>query len=195
MDNLYRKAVFMAIREGRVNRMSDVSEKKSGREGRYLVLRDHEDKTIAKEFAVRIDNTEVPTSFETSQDKAIAWSYTMGYGYPQKMNGCLEVFLVIVGLFTFIVPGVLLIIWLVVKNNQYERDVAALVSKWIDAGRPEPGEGIKQETPLVRIEGSMGTPVAALSTEERLEELHSMKEKGFINDEEYETLRKKALGL
>ena len=82
-----------------------------------------------------------------------------------------------------------------VKNNQYERDVAALVSKWIDAGRPVPGEKIKEETKLIRMEESMEKSTVPVSTESRLQELISMKEKGIINDDEYETLRKKALGL
>ena len=73
--------------------------------------------------------------------------------------------------------------------------MAALVSKWIDAGRPEPGEGIKEETKLVRIEESTETSTVPVSTEARLQELMSMKEKGLISDSEYETLRKKALGL
>ena len=78
----------MAIREGRIHSISDVSQQRSERDGRYLVLRDKKGKIIAKEFAVRIDDAEVPISLETTQDKAIAWAYTMGYDIPTKMGGC-----------------------------------------------------------------------------------------------------------
>ena len=83
---------------------------------------------------------------------------------------------------------------LLVWNNgrQYERDMKALVEKWIDAGKPEPGIKTRPVEQLEKIEEK---PAAPPSTESRLEELVSMKEKGLISQEEYETLRKKALGL
>ena len=72
----------------------------------------------------------------------------------------------------------------------------ALVEKWVDAGRPDPGEGIKEVTRLERIvEKVETTPSSSASTEERLEELESMKAKDLITEEEYQSLRKKALGL
>jgi hypothetical protein len=93
----------------------------------------------------------------------------------------------------FVVPGVLLLVWIWVQDNQYERDIKALIEKWVDAGRAEPGEGIKEVTKLERIvetvEPSQG------STEEKLQELESLKEKGLITDKEYQAMRKKALGL
>ena len=103
--------------------------------------------------------------------------------------------MIIIALFAFDIPGIIIIIWLMVKNSQYERDVAALVSKWVDAGRPEPGEGVKEETKLVRIEESTETSTVFISTDARLQELMSMMEKGLIKDDEYEFLRTKALGL
>ena len=109
---------------------------------------------------------------------------------------CAASILVVIGLFIFIVPGVLLLIWIWVQDNQYERDMRALVEKWVDAGRPNPGEGIKEVTRLERIVEKVETPSAsAASTQERLEGLNSMKEKGLITDEEYQAMRKKALGL
>ena len=98
----------------------------------------------------------------------------------------------IVGLCVFIVPGV--IILLIVWNNsrQYERDMKALVEKWVDAGKPEPGVKVR---PIEQLEKIEEIPAIQPSTESRLEELLSMKEKGLISLEEYDVLRKKTLGL
>ena len=130
---------------------------------------------------------------KSPKQKAIDWAISMGYPVPTKLDGCLAVVLVLVGLLMFVVPGVLLLVWIWVQDNQYERDIKALIEKWVDAGRPEPGEGIKEVTKLERIvetvEPSQG------STEQRLQELESLKEKGLMTDEEYQAMRKKALGL
>ena len=142
------------------------------------------------EKGVDSDGKEIAKS---PKQKAIDWAISIGYPVPTKLDGCLAAILVVVGLLMFVVPGVLLLVWIWVQNNQYERDIKALIEKWVDAGRPEPGEGIKEVTKLERIvetvEPSQG------STEQRLQELESLKEKGLITDEEYQAMRKKALGL
>ena len=73
----------------------------------------------------------------------------------------------------------------------------ALVENWVDAGRPNAGEGIKEVTRFERIVEKVDTTQQASSgsTEQRLEELNSMKEKGLITDEENQAMKKKALGL
>ena len=136
------------------------------------------------------------TQFSTSEEKAVAWAMSMGYPVPKKMNGCATGLLVAVGLLCAIVPGILLLVWLGVQDNQYKRDMAALVAKWVDAGKPEPGEGAKEVTKLERVVEKIETPTASSdSVEQKLTELTSMKEKGLITDEEYQAMRKKALGL
>ena len=45
--------------------------------------------------------------------------------------------------------------------------------------------------PVEQLERIEGKPVPSASTESRLEELGSIKEKGLISEEEYDTLRKK----
>ena len=136
------------------------------------------------------------TQFSTSEEKAVAWAMSMGYPVPKKMNGCATGLLVAVGLLCAIVPGILLLVWLGVQDNQYKRDMAALVAKWVDAGKPEPGEGAKEVTKLERVVEKIETPTASSdSVEQKLTELNSMKEKGLITDEEYQAMRKKALGL
>jgi len=134
---------------------------------------------------------EIPTPI-SNEVEAIAWAKSIGYPVPTKMGGCLSAFLVVLGLFAFIVPG--LIILLIVWNNsrQYERDIKALVEKWIDAGKPEPGVKAR---PIEQLEIIEEKPSAISSIESRLEDLLSMKEKGLISLEEYDALRQKTLGL
>ena len=129
-------------------------------------------------------------------EKAVAWAISMGYPIPSKLDGCLAAILVVVGLFMFVIPGILLLVWLFIQSNQYDRDMKQLVEKWVDAGRPAPNEGIKEVTRLERIvEKVDNSAPQAASTEQRLLELNSMKEKGMITEDEYQAMRKKALGL
>ena len=129
-------------------------------------------------------------------EKAVAWAISMGYPVPSKLDGCLSAILVVIGLFMFVIPGILLLVWLFIQSNQYDRDMKQLVEKWVDAGRPAPNEGIKEVTRLERIIEKVDNSVPqATSTEQRLLELNSMKEKGLITEEEYQAMRKKALDL
>ena len=140
----------------------------------------------------------IATSSSTSsaKDQAVAWATAMGYPVPSKMGGCAGAILVVIGLCIYVIPGVLLLVWLFVQSNQYEQDMKKLMEKWIDAGRPGPGEGIKEVTRLERIvEKVDNSAPQAASTEQRLLELTSIKEKGLITEEEYQAMRKKALDL
>ena len=128
----------------------------------------------------------------SNEDAAIAWAKSIGYPVPTKMGGCLSIFLVVLGLCAYVIPGVILLLFVWNNGRQYERDMKALVEKWIDAGKPEAGMKSRPVEQLERIEEK---PATSTSTESRLEELGSMKGKGLISQEEYETLRKKALGL
>ena len=109
--------------------------------------------------------------------KAVAWATAMGYSVPSKMDDGLAAFLVVIGLFIFIIPGALILIWVLIQINQYDRDMNKLIEKWVDAGRPKPGEGIKEVTRLESISERVDhieTPSS--STEQRLEELDDLKE-------------------
>ena len=144
------------------------------------------------EGAVRSEGSS--TASPTSQ--AVAWAISMGYPIPSKMGGCLAAILVVIGLFIYIVPGVLLLIWLFIQSNQYEQEMKKLTEKWIDAGRPAPNEGVKEVTRLERIvEKVDNSATPSASIEQRLVELNSMKEKGLITEEEFQAMRKKALDL
>ena len=134
---------------------------------------------------------EIPTPI-SNEVEAIAWAKSIGYPVPTKMGGCLSTFLVVLGLCAYVLPGVIILLLVWNNGRQYERDMKALIEKWIDAGKPEPG---MKARPVEQLEKVEEKPAASPSTETRLEELASMKEKGLISQEEYETLRKKALGL
>jgi hypothetical protein len=41
-------------------------------------------------------------------------------------------------LFAAVVPGLLLILFLVMKQQDYDREIRQLRNKWIDAGKPDP---------------------------------------------------------
>lgn len=193
------KATLMAIQQGLITKMSDVCMEKCTEDMKdgysSLVLRGPDDEALARISLATLAYSSAPSSLDTTEEQAIAWAYSMGYDIPEKMDGCSQGCLVSIALLIFVIPGIILVVWLMVKNNQYERDISALISKWIDAGRPEPGEDIFEESELVRIEDTTDSTPAFLSTEARLQELISIKEKGLISDSEYETLRKKALGL
>ena len=156
-----------------------------------------------------IANSPSSTSdFPLSNDAAaVAWAKSIGYPVPQKMGGCLSAFLIVAGLCIFIVPGVLLLVFVFIQKRTYERDMKALVIKWVDAGKPMPGQKVRpvekleriKETTVERIKETKDDVITSesnkSSTEEKLEELSSMKEKELISQEEYDILRKKALGL
>ena len=75
-------------------------------------------------------------------------------------------------------------------------NINGLQSTHTNSAFGEVGVGIKEVTRLERIVEKVETsPASSGSTEQCLEELNSMKEKGLITDEEYQAMRRKALGL
>ena len=69
---------------------------------------------------------------------AIAWARSKGYAIPEEPGGCLWILAIVAGLVAFIVPGLLLLVWLMLQQRDYERAVIEIRNKWIDAGRPAP---------------------------------------------------------
>ena len=132
-----------------------------------------------------------PMSETETREKAVLWAKSMGYPIPSKMGGCLAFILVIIGLFAFVVPGVLILLWVWYQGNQYERDMRQLVAKWVDAGKPTPGkkENLGKTLEIVPEKNSEE------EMEQKLKDLLSMKERKVISDEEYKEMRKKILGL
>ena len=68
----------------------------------------------------------------------------------------------------------------------------SLVAKWVDAGKPEPGE----ETRVLEIEKIEEIDNGKESNfETQLNEINAMKDKGLISEEEYKKMRNRILGL
>ncbi len=197
----FNATIAIAIDRGDIANKDEISFKKSGHWGLNFVLKDENGKILTRvdENAVdlKVDPSladQFPSLYkkDNSREKAVAWAQSMGYVIPSKMGGCSTTFFVALGLIFFIVPGLIILFWVWSQGNQYERDINALVAKWVDAGKPEVGEAAK---PLERLEKVEEKITSSTSTETRIEELISMRDKGLISEEEYETLRKKALGL
>jgi hypothetical protein len=72
--------------------------------------------------------------------RAIQWAIAKGYSIPDRPSGCLWAIGITCGLFAAVVPGLLLILFLVVKQRDYDREIRQLHNKWVDAGRPDPQE-------------------------------------------------------
>ena len=131
------------------------------------------------------------TTLSSDRAKASAWARSMGYPVPTQLNGCLALFLVVVGLCIWIIPGLVILVILFSMNQSYNREMDELVARWVDAGKPEPGIVRNEVTANVR----QLTSVDNTSMTEKLAELEEMRSNSLISEEEYEILRKKALGL
>ena len=111
----------------------------------------------------------------------------MGYPVPSEPNGCLNTILIVAGLLIYIVPGVIILVWVAYSGQVYERELNSLVTRWVAAGKPEPGVATNLDNKI--------TAATERPLQERLAEFKEMLEKSLISSEEYEALRKKALGL
>ena len=59
----------------------------------------------------------VSPDFPMSNDAAaVAWAKSIGYPVPTKMNGCLTGVLVVIGLTAFVIPGVLILVFVFIQN-------------------------------------------------------------------------------
>ena len=197
-DEVFKAALSYAIDRGEINSDTPVDESLSGYKGLNYVLYDDKGKIIckipqgilAKVLEDKGFKSNPMTETET-REKAVLWAKSMGYPIPSKMGGCLAFILVIIGLTAFVVPGVLILIWVWYQGNQYERDMRQLVAKWVDAGKPTPGKKENLERPLEIVPEQNNEE----EMEQKLKDLLSMKERNVISDEEYKEMRKKILGL
>ena len=197
-DEAFKAALSYAIDRGEINSDTPVDEGLSGYKGINYELYDDKGKIICKIpqgiLAKKLEDKGFksnPMNESEAKERAVLWAKSMGYPIPSKMGGCLAFFLIIIGLFAYIVPGLLILLWVWYQGNQYERDMRQLVAKWVDAGKPTPGkkENLERTLEIVPEKNS------EKEIEEKLKNLLSMKERNVISDEEYNEMRKKILGL
>ena len=197
-DEAFKAALSYAIDRGEINSDTPVDEGLSGYKGINYELYDDKGKIICKIpqgiLAKKLEDKGFksnPMTESQTRERAVLWAKSMGYPIPSKMGGCLAFILIIIGLFAFVVPGILILLWVWYQGNQYERDMRQLVAKWVDAGKPTPGkkENLERTLEIVPEKNS------EKEIEEKLKNLLSMKERNVISDEEYNEMRKKILGL
>ena len=197
-DEAFKAALSYAIDRGEINSDTPVDEGLSGYKGINYELYDDKGKVICKIpqgiLAKKLEDKGFksnPMTESETRERAVLWAKSMGYPIPSKMGGCLAFILIIIGLFAFVVPGILILLWVWYQGNQYERDMRQLVAKWVDAGKPTPGkkENLERTLEIVPEKNS------EKEIEEKLKNLLSMKERNVISDEEYNEMRKKILGL
>ena len=197
-NEAFKAALSYAIDRGEINSDTPIDEALSGYKGIYYELCDAEGKIIckipqgilAKKLEDRGFKSNPMTESET-REKAVLWAKSMGYPIPSKMGGCLAFILIIIGLIAYVIPGILILLWVWYQGNQYERDMRQLVAKWVDAGKPTPGKKENLERPLEIVPEKNSEE----EMEQKLKDLLSMKERNVISDEEYKEMRKKILGL
>jgi len=148
-----------------------------------IILRDTEGNDI-----YRISPKFFAKTAQGDQGRAIAWARSLGYPVPSEPSGCVSILLIVIGLCIFIVPGVIILIWVAHQRQVYQRDMNALVARWVDAGKPDPGIISNVD---MKLEMAQATNTATT----QLEEYAKLLERGLISPEEHEALRKKALGL
>ena len=197
-EEAFKAALSYAIDRGEINSDSPVDEALSGYKGINYELYDDKGKIICKIpqgiLAKKLEDKGFksnPMTESETREKAVLWARSMGYPIPIKMGGCLAIILVIIGLCVFVVPGILILLWVWYQGNQYERDMRQLVAKWVDAGKPTPGKKQNLEKTLEIVPEKNSEE----EMEQKLKDLLSMKERNVISDEEYNEMRKKILGL
>ena len=197
-EEAFKAALSYAIDRGEINSDTPVDEALSGYKGINYELCDDKGKIICKIpqgiVAKKLEDKGFksnPMTESETREKAVLWARSMGYPIPSKMGGCLAIILVIIGLCVFVVPGILILLWVWYQGNQYERDMRQLVAKWVDAGKPTPGKKQNLEKTLEIIPEKNSEE----EMEKKLKDLLSMKERNVISDEEYNEMRKKILGL
>ena len=65
------------------------------------------------------------------------WAKSQGYALPKK-TGVFGIFLIIIAYMIFILPGIILTIAAIRRDQNYEKEMRVLMNKWIDAGKPLP---------------------------------------------------------
>lgn len=145
-----------------------------------------------KEDQVKKKSVSPNASREAEEKLAIEWAKSLGYPVPvSKVKKGPALALAILLFLVCIIPGIIFLVWWSNRDSRHDREMAALMTKWIDAGKPQSGEKVVLPGRLEVLPENKEQK----TIEDKLGELASLREKGQISDEEYEAMRKKALGL
>lgn len=183
LPECFSAGIEFARTNGHAQRIQDASITTSYLTARHLVFCDASGKELIRYPRNAIEATS-PTD---DLSRVIAWARSMGYPVPNQPDGCLNVILIIIGLLIYIIPGIIILIWVAYSGQAYERELNSLISRWVAAGKPEPGVATNLDNKI--------NAVAERPLQERLAEYKEMLDKSLISNEEYEALRKKALGI
>ena len=69
---------------------------------------------------------------------ALKWGRNMGYPKPEKPWPRIMLIIGILGLFAALIPGLGVLYFYWSKKENYKKQCNVLLTKWIDAGRPNP---------------------------------------------------------
>ena len=79
-----------------------------------------------------------PRTQVDAMDAALLWARRMGYPLPDKPWPRWVLLIGILGLFAALIPGLAVIGICWWKEENYKKQCDVLLTKWIDAGRPNP---------------------------------------------------------
>ena len=193
--------LFRSLKEGLIDSPEDASAGLSNayvksfhlydRRGRYIVK--YEKRDLYQELSKK-HNCGVPSlTTEAARELACEWALLAGYAVPTKIDGCLAFVLIFLGFMIFVVPGLLVVIWLWMQSSRYESEMNKIVGRWNDAGRPWPGQQKTDPQDTIPTAGSAAAANPRIET--KLLEIQDLRERGLISDAEYITMRRNLLDI
>tara|TARA_B100000886_G_C20041708_1_gene334059 strand:+ start:109 stop:456 length:348 start_codon:yes stop_codon:yes gene_type:complete len=73
---------------------------------------------------------------KTKAEPVIEWAVFKGYPLPEKPYGFLFNVAIICGFLCGLIPGILLCYFAQKRKDNYEKEIRALTTKWVDSGKP-----------------------------------------------------------
>ena len=69
---------------------------------------------------------------EQRKQLTLEWALRRGYPVPKRPTGPFMILLVILGLLAGGIPGLLLLVWLVLRERDYHKQIDQLMIRWAD---------------------------------------------------------------
>lgn len=157
-------------------------------EGARIILRNANSEVLV--VYARGANRDPVVSPRSRELQALAWARSMGYVIPKKPNRIANALITGLGILVYFLPGLLWSLFWMYREGQYKKAIAELVAKWVEAGSPPAGErgSVSAPKPQPQQEGGQNK-----STEAKIAELCSLRDRELITPEEFENLRKEIL--